>query len=74
MNARQRWARLRTEWGYHLRGFQRGIWYPVLEEQARDVDIPLLQGYILIEVHGRPRHVAQRHFDVLEEPPKGEGS
>lgn len=71
--ARQRWARLRPEWARYLRGFQRGLWYPVLEEQPLGVEIPLLQDYISIEVHGRPRHVPERHFEVREEPSEGGG-
>jgi CheY-like chemotaxis protein len=63
-NAPRRWARIRPE---HLRGYPanyRDQWFRVLERH--DPDIPIMPGYVWLELAGKAQQVQAAHLEIVE--------
>jgi len=56
-------ARVRSEHLRHAVALAPGEWYPVIEPPA-DILTPPLEGYVWIDLDGRPRHVWAAHLEV----------
>jgi hypothetical protein len=61
----QHWARVRPEDQHRYPAVYQGKWFRVL--QRHDPDVPVLPGYIWIEVMGKEQRVWALHFEIREE-------